>query len=493
MSSPGYEKPNFHQFHLLYKELWLDYLELKFKILLNFKVVKFNIMLNPIEKTIQYDQNAIYYGYPIEKLMEKAGQGIARVLLEKYGRNKHIGFFCGPGNNGGDGFTAARYLLGKADPEVYLISDAKDIKTVESRKNWRMFMGKKKDNVKAKDIPESFDVIVECLFGAGIKGKLKEPYLSVVKKINKLKGKKVTIDLPVSGFKPDLNISMMFAKAFNAAVVDIGYPDWLARKIGVGEVKVLKKPEAESHKGDNGSLLIIGGSKEYHGAPILSAKVASKIVDIVYFSSTLENNQLIQKMKTKLAEFITVPRDKVNNYVKKVDVILIGPGLGINQGVKTLTNNLLKKFPTKKFILDADALKIIDKKLLNKNCIITPHKNEFKKLFGLAGNKKTVKQMAKKYKCVTLLKGKEDYVSDGNELKINTTGNAGMTKGGTGDVLAGLIAGLACKNDIFLAARAGVFINGLAGDQLKKRVSFYYNASDLINQIPKTIKWCKNF
>lgn len=458
-------------------------------------------MLDSTKQTILYDANAIYYSYPIDKLMERAGQGIAQVLVKKYGRNKKVGFFCGPGNNGGDGFTAARYLsgpptsqskalrAGKCHPEVYLIPSKEKIRTKESRKNWKLFKGQKKDNIKAKDISNHFDVVVECLFGTGLSGRVKEPYAQVIKKLNRLKGKKVTIDLPAPGFKPQLYISMMFPKSPKAEVVDIGYPKWLEEKIGPGQVKVLHQPSPESHKGDNGKLLIVGGGQRYHGAPLLAAKVASKIVDLVYFSSVPENNEIINKMKSKLCEFIAVPRTLVLNHVSKVDAVLIGPGLGANQESKKLTNELLKKYPKKGFILDADSLKVVDKKLLNKNCIVTPHQREFKSLFKKTASKQTVKQMAKRYGCVIALKGKTDYVASSSELKINETGNAGMTKGGTGDVLAGLIAALTCKNDLYLAACAGVFINGLAGDRLKKKVSYYYNASDLINEIPKAIRW----
>lgn len=450
-------------------------------------------MLNPIKRAILYDWNAVYYGYPIEKLMERAGKGIADFLLKKFGRNKRIGFFCGLGNNGGDGFVAARYLLNKCRPEVYLIGKSKNIRTLEAKKNWQKFKGEKFENINASKIPNDFDVVVECLSGTGIQCKLREPYNSVIKKLNKPKAKKVSVDYPALGFKPDFVVSMMTKKVLGAHVVDIGYPKWLKEKIGIGEVKILHKPSEKSHKGDNGKLLIIGGSEMFHGAPILAAKTASKIVDLVYFSSIPENNKLVQKIKSKLCEFITVPQKEVFNFVKKVDAVLIGPGMRVDKETKNLTNQLLKKFPRKKFILDAGALHVVDKKLLNKNCIITPHKREFKMMFGITSSKKNVLAMAKKYKCIIVLKGATDYISDGNEIEINTTGNAGMTKGGTGDVLAGLIAALACKNDLFLSASAGVFINGLAGDRLKKRLSYYYNASDLISEIPKTIKWCEDF
>lgn len=247
-------------------------------------------------------------------------------------------------------------------------------------------------------------------------------------------------------------------------------------------------PSDKSHKGDNGQLLIVGGSKKFHGAPLLAAHMASKIVDLVFFCSTLDNNRLLQKMKKDLAEFIAVPRREVNKHVERADVVLIGPGLDVGAGSKRLVNGLLKKFPQKKFVLDADALKVVDLKLLNANCVVTPHKNEFRTMFKKIPTEQNVQAMAKKYKCVIVLKGKEDIVCSPRKCKINKIGNAGMTKGGTGDVLAGLISALACKNDLFLSACKGVYLNGKAGDCLFKKVSYYYNASDLIATIPKLMR-----
>ncbi|HEX7456621.1 MAG TPA: NAD(P)H-hydrate dehydratase [Candidatus Nanoarchaeia archaeon] len=266
----------------------------------------------------------------------------------------------------------------------------------------------------------------------------------------------------------------------------------LEEKIDSSIVKDLYKPPKGSHKGQNGVALIVGGSKRFHGAPLFAAKIASKIVDLVYFSSVPENNELIKKMKSELCDFIAVPRGEALDVADKTDAILIGPGLGVSDKTKSLINNLLKKFPNKKFVLDSDAFAGLDKHLLGKNCVVTPHKKEFKEFFGLDASKKAALEMAKKYGFTIVLKGVEDYISNGEELRVNTTGNAGMTKGGTGDVLAGLIAALACKNDLFLAACVGVFINGLSGDRLKEKVSYYFNASDLVNEIPKTIKHLLN-
>ena len=123
------------------------------------------------------------------------------------------------------------------------------------------------------------------------------------------------------------------------------------------------------------------------------------------------------------------------------------------------------------------------------NVIITPHMREFKRLFEIEIKdpvlcKDRVFTKAKEYNCTIVLKGPTDIICSPTNCLINQTGNEGMTKGGTGDVLAGLIAGLACKNDLFLASCAGVYINGLAGDELYKRVGPYFNASDLCEEIP---------
>ena len=414
-------------------------------------------MLDPIQQTKLYDYNALYYGYPLEKLMENAGRGIARVIKEKYGKAKKIAIICGPGNNGGDGLVAARYLSDSFEVKVFLVPEEEKIKSELTRKNWEKLKTEKHSGITASDLSDDFDVVVDCMFGAGISGKLKEPYKSLVAKLNRLKAKKISVDLPTPGFKADLIISLMVSKDSQAITVDIGYPAWLKEKIGVGEIKVLNRAGLNSHKGKNGQCLIIAGSEKYHGALLLSANMAAKIADLVYVYSTRENQKIIKKIKPRLAEFIAVNKEEVEKTIKKVESVLIGPGVEINEGNQKLINDLVKKYPEKKFVLDAGALQMIEKKNLGPNCLLTPHSGEFKNLFGILPNKSKVKKMAQKYNCAILLKGKKDIISNGGEIKINETGNPGMTKGGTGDVLAGLATALAGRNDLFLSACAAAF------------------------------------
>lgn len=265
-------------------------------------------------------------------------------------------------------------------------------------------------------------------------------------------------------------------------------------------VKKLRLPRPDSHKGDNGRLLIIAGSEKYHGSLIYAVKAASRIVDLIYVSTTKENRALIRKLKEKTAEIITVRHPELDSGSRtgfrlggrndsQFDCVLIGPGMGVSKRTYNLVRAVLRS--KIKAVLDADALNVMDGKLLkllHRDVILTPHKTEFKRVFKIDTKSTIVENMAIKHNCTIVVKGKVDVVaSQGQGVGLNYTGNAGMTKGGTGDVLAGLIAALFCKNDAYTSAAAAVYVNGLAGDELFKRVGPYYDAEDLADEIPKTL------
>jgi NAD(P)H-hydrate epimerase len=257
--------------------------------------------------------------------------------------------------------------------------------------------------------------------------------------------------------------------------------------IGSDEVKKLKLPKPDSHKRENGRLLIISGSKEYFGALLYAVKTASRLVDLIYVLTTKENQRLVSRLKSRTAEFM--PVENLKQIWSDVDAVLIGPGLGVSRKTKNLVKQVLKS--GKRAVLDADALSVLDKgllKLLGPNHILTPHRGEFRRVFKVSGNSSTVKKFAKLYNCTIILKGPVDIIcTPDGRLGYNQTGNAGMTKGGTGDVLAGLVAAFYCKNDAFTSAAAGAFVNGKAGDELYKKVGPFYDAEDLVEQIPKTM------
>jgi len=270
------------------------------------------------------------------------------------------------------------------------------------------------------------------------------------------------------------------------------------------ELKKLAKSHKNSGKGDNGQVVIIGGSKLFHGAPILSLKVASRIVDMVFFSSPEPSiGPVAEKMKSELSSFIWVPWKEVEEYIKKADAILIGPGLlryrreggeeydKASEESKEITETLLKKFPNKQWVIDAGSLQVMEAKYIPQNAILTPNEKEFRFLFGAeVGSQPSPRQLldiAKKYSCIIVLKNIETLVCSSQECLVVKGGNVGMTKGGTGDVSAGLAVALAAKNPPFLAACASAFLTKKAADELYKKVGFAYNADDLAEEIPRIL------
>src|SRR3989344_988727 len=227
-------------------------------------------------------------------------------------------------------------------------------------------------------------------------------------------------------------------------------------------LKQIYLPAKESHKGQNGRLLIIGGSHLFHAASLWALKVASRIVDLVHYSSIKENNEIVQHLKVEFRDGIVVPRTEIEGYIEEDDCILIGPGMVRtegseitnyklqitnlkdienikDEGIQTylLTKYLLKKYPHKKWVIDAGALQMLDLKDIPHNSILTPHHKEFEKLVSSIKKTKVEEQLkyiTTKYNCVILLKGKEDIVMSKDRIEVISGGNAGMTKGGTGDV-----------------------------------------------------------
>ncbi len=261
----------------------------------------------------------------------------------------------------------------------------------------------------------------------------------------------------------------------------------------------------ESHKGENGRVLVIGGSWIYHGAPYI-ASLAALIsgVDLVY---TAVPKPIVSTIRCLNPNLIVIPlpdykftkgnAERLIKIMPQVDVVLIGNGMGkgISDGLKVF----LKEMPLKKAILDADALLPESISVLSgsdKDFIVTPHEAEFKRISGFDVEGKSIEEKAKmvmnfaKDKGTTvLLKGVIDIISDPKELYLNATGNAGMTVGGTGDALAGLTAGFFSKVTKAVTASAlAAYINGSAGDLALNEKGLHFTATDLINYYPEIMK-----
>lgn len=266
-------------------------------------------------------------------------------------------------------------------------------------------------------------------------------------------------------------------------------------------VNKLSLPKPNSHKGQNGRVLVIGGSSLFHSASLWAAEVASHFVDIVHYCSTKENEEIFLSLKKKFRNGIIVPQKHLIDYIKEDDAVLLGPGMMRDKDegkyTYTLTKSLIEKFPNKRFVFDAGALQMMDKDWLLKlrtSAIITPHQGEFESLFNipikdkkLEEKVKIVQETAEKYKTVILLKAVSDIISDGSKNYVVEGGNAGLTKGGTGDVLAGLTLSFYARNDPLFSALLASIVLKKAADGLFLKKGYWYNISDLIKKIPEIL------
>ncbi|MFX0113701.1 MAG: NAD(P)H-hydrate dehydratase, partial [Candidatus Hodarchaeota archaeon] len=295
-------------------------------------------------------------------------------------------------------------------------------------------------------------------------------------------------------------------------VASIGMPKEVDFIVGPGDLLAIPPKSPEAHKGDSGKILVIGGSREYTGAPALVALAALRGgTDLVIIAAPEEVVDSVRSYSPELivrgfegSHFNSSSVKDMDNLLSWADVVVIGPGLGIGTGTKEAVQNLVKKLTTdeKATIIDADALKFVTKDLIGNKAILTPHAGEFfaltKKTLpsvsqNLSERWKQVKKAAKKWNCTFLVKGKWDIIADQNESKINLTGCPEMTIGGTGDVLAGLTAALYARcRDPFYSATAAAFLNGKSGEIALKEEG---SASPLriINAIPWAIREAKTY
>lgn len=247
-------------------------------------------------------------------------------------------------------------------------------------------------------------------------------------------------------------------------------------------------PKKTSHKGENGKMVFIGGSNLFHAPVKWSLDTASRFVDMLFYSSVPQNEELIREAKKNFWNGIVVPEGQLEDYISEADVVLIGPGMERTTETKEQVDALLAAFPQKKWVVDAGALQMANPELFTETMIITPHSKELERV---AENLHTTVDQAIKTltdkKVSILLKGDVDTIYvEGQTLAISG-GHPGMTKGGTGDVLAGMLAGLYATNSAKNAMLVSSYVNKKAGEALAAQQGPFFNASDLAAQIPQTL------
>jgi NAD(P)H-hydrate epimerase len=465
------------------------------------------------------DRNCAYFGLSSLQLMENAGAGIANTIKERFDGGK-VTIIAGKGNNGGDAFVAGRHLK-NFDVEVMLMGRSKDIGTEEARINWKILsrsgcvLREIRDSTELRKIES--DIILDAIFGTGIKGEIREPESTAIDIINESDAFVVSVDVP-SGLDSDTGIAKKSVRADltltfhrmkkglissdcagEVKVIEIGIPLKFESLAGPGDVLLVLNRKRESHKGENGRILIVGGGV-YFGAPTMSAFAALRSgADIVTLAvpksisgivSSFSPNLIVRPLGSDIICEDDVPI--ISDLIRDHDVTVIGMGIGNDEETIKAVKSILSS--CKRAVIDADGLYALELPS-NGRFIITPHAGEFAKM----GIKEVPKDLDERLeflsdfsgrnRVVTLMKGRYDIISDGSRIKINESGNAGMTVGGTGDVLAGIVGAIyATTEDRFRAATAATFLNGTAGDAAFKEKGYGFLATDVIDKIPGVLK-----
>ncbi len=458
------------------------------------------------------DINAKYFGTPAEVLMENAGRAVAEEVLKRFEPGCRVVVLCGHGNNGGDGLVAARYLANAgARVRVYLVRQPATPLAAE-------MLGRLRSTGRAKVLPyrgriPGAEVLVDALLGTGVRGEVREPYRSVISQINRSGGYVVSVDVPSGmneeggGYRvePELVVTFHALKhglqGMRCVVRDIGVPEEAERYAGPGDVAVsIWKRRRESHKGENGRVLVVGGSAEYHGAPLLAALGALRAgADIV----TLAVPEVLEApLRAASPEVILRPyqgerltpeaAEEVAGLAEAADCVLLGPGLGEREETLQGVRRLLEAVE-RPCVVDASALAGVRE--LPSKSVLTPHAGEFRKLTGREvpgeadARAKAAQRLAGELNATVLLKGAVDVVASPERVKLNRTGNPGMTKGGTGDVLAGVVAGFMAQGcGSFPSACCAAFLCGLAGDMLQEEKGYGFSASEVADALPLAVR-----
>ena len=468
-------------------------------------------------------------GIPSLVLMERAALESVRLMEEQKLDFSRTLILCGAGNNGGDGYAIARLLHLKGhDVRIFFVGKESS-RSPENRKQQEIAAYYGIDVV--KDLEDRYTVVIDAVFGTGLKRNIEGMYEQLIVNANMLGGTKVAIDIPsgihdengsVMGvaFYADYTIAIAFAKRGLLLYPGAEY----AGKILIGDIGITEhvlvkenltfgydladlqdrfpKRIANSHKGTYGRALIIAGSKGMSGAAYLCAKAAYAVgTGLVQIYTHEENRLVLQQLLPEaiVTTYIDYDEKQLRELMEWADVIEIGSGLGCSELSEQIVAYIMKEAQIP-CVVDADALNIIAKhpeyKIMNQ-CIFTPHMKEMSRLTNISVDEiqknrmKVLQSYVEQKGCICVLKDARTLVSKGSEyIYLNTSGNCAMSKGGSGDVLAGMITGIAAQGtELFEAACLGVYLHGLSGDCAKEKKGRYsVLASDIIDSISEYIR-----
>lgn len=470
------------------------------------------------EEMKRLEKEAISIGISEPLLTENAALGAVGEIIRELPSSVQI--FCGKGKNGGDGYAVARHLFNRGiDVTVTCLEKPSGpaLADYEIAENMNI-------DIRPYDGVRKCDLLIDAILGTGINCDVTGLYKTVIESINASGIPVLSLDIPsgINGdtgkvcgcatraFKtvtfgfPKLGLYSPLSIDYTGDVVtcDISIPRYapsgkISRKLLTKGTLNLPVKSRASHKGNGGKVLIIGGTGKMPGAPYMAASAAEKC-GAGLVTAAVPEEYCIPIMK-RLTGAMCVPIDEtLPERISKADSVLIGGGMGNNENTLRLVETAVKS-SLNTLIIDADGLNVLaeNKKILKnkKNIIITPHMGEMSRLTNLSIPEITenrvliAEDFSREYGVTVVLKGAGTVVAaEGFSTYINSTGNAGMAKGGSGDILAGMIAGF-CASKIPEAAALAVYLHGIAGDLGADSIGQYsLTAKDLINFISKAIK-----
>ena len=469
---------------------------------------------------------------PSMVLMERAALEVVRCMEEEQLDFRKVLVICGSGNNGGDGYAIARLLHLKGhDVTIFFAGNSQ--KRSEENAQQAKIAAHYEIPVITNLGTEEYSVIIDALFGTGLKREVTGHYREVLCSVNQMAGKKVAVDLP-SGIHDTTGARMGFAFCADLTVA-IAFPkrglflqegNVCAGKILTGDIGIssetfsegtvtfgyekqdlflgFPKRKKNSHKGSYGKVLMIAGSKGMSGAAYLSAKAAYAVgAGLVQIYTHEENRVILQQLLPEaiITTYDTFDSEQLEKLIQWADLIGIGCGLGKSDTAERVMQYTLKRALVP-CVVDADGINILSKHMewieeTNALIVLTPHMKEMSRMLQCSVKELIEQRMEKlhafveRYKVVCVLKDARTLVAKEHQnTYLNLSGNAAMAKAGSGDVLAGVIVGiLAQQCEPYTSACLGVFLHGLAGDMARdKKGAYSVLASDLVAEISSVLK-----
>lgn len=433
------------------------------------------------------DENAVALGVSSLQLMESAGKALADLVRSFH--SDPVLILCGKGNNGGDGMVAARHLQ---DLEVCVIYLEDSGRSPDCDHHLKVLSSCPVDLAPVR-CPEDVAAlgrhfqeagcIVDALLGTGSSGTPREPIRSLVEAAQRTSAMKVSADVPTPGFVPDHILAFHRPKVEGSLVADIGIPLDAEITVGPGDLTVMLRKDPGAHKGAGGEVLVVGGGP-YQGAPYLAGLGALRAgADIVRIASPVFEpvpDLIYERLEGK--RIGARHADTLKALAERADVVVMGNGLGDrSHGVMVELARCCRRA-----VVDADAIR---RPLPQADdTIYTPHAGEFARMTGILPPEEAVHRARAVRDAAhigtILLKGKTDIISDGARVRFNRTGSPLMTVGGTGDVLAGVVAALFCHLPAFESGCLAAYVNGRAGMAVEKAFGGGMLPTDLVDRIP---------